>query len=57
MRARICDRCGGYYKNDNKDEFKLARMSQTASRYSKSIDLCPECQKSLASWSESVKKE
>lgn len=57
MRARICDRCGEYYKNDNKDEFKLARMSQTASRYTKSVDLCPECQKSLASWFESVKKE
>ena len=57
MRARICDRCGGYYKNDNKDELKLARMSQTASRYTKPIDLCPECQKSLASWFESVKKE
>ena len=56
MRARMCDRCGEYYKNDNKDEFKLARMSQTASRYTKSIDLCPECQKSLTNWFEHFEK-
>lgn len=58
MRARMCDRCGEYYKKDNKfiDEFRLAKISQTASRYTKSIDLCPECQKSLTYWFEHYEK-
>ena len=57
MKARICDRCGEFYENNIKDEYKITKISPTASRYSKLVDLCPKCQKSLASWFESVKKK
>lgn len=52
MKAKICDRCGNFFdlKQQETNEFKLKRINKTASRYEKSLDLCPRCQEELRQW-------
>lgn len=57
MRARQCDRCGQFYRTDNEPKYKVTEISRTASKYSKSVDLCPECCESLAKWYEQMEKK
>ena len=60
--AKICDRCGQYYKvyNEKKDKnhtngFMLANIDKYGKYYSHSpIDLCPECMESLINWRDSL---
>lgn len=52
MNAKECDRCHKFYKTNEKyPKYKLTKVNKSvASRYSKSLDLCPSCQDSLAKW-------
>jgi hypothetical protein len=52
MKAKICDRCGNFFnlQQQETNEFKLKRINKTASRYEKSLDLCPKCQEELRQW-------
>lgn len=50
MKAKICDRCKKITTELRIQEFKLIRLSPTPSRYNITLDLCPECQSSLAEW-------
>lgn len=60
MKARLCDRCKDFYEevHDFKgDIFRIKKVSQTASRYERSLDLCPKCTKELGEWmQEGMKK-
>ena len=51
MRAKICDRCNGYY-NPYKytPRLKLTGISASASRYNKPLDLCKDCEQELVEW-------
>ena len=50
MKANVCDRCKKLYVPKGLRKFKLVRVSETASRYEKSVDLCPECESELGKW-------
>lgn len=54
MKAKCCDRCGDFFplQQSEESEFKLKKINRTASRYEKSLDLCPECQEELQQWFE-----
>ena len=53
MQAKQCDRCGAFYSGERYNpQYRLTQISQTKSRYSKSLDLCPKCSNSLAEWFE-----
>ena len=56
MKAKICDRYKKVTTEIKIQEFKLIRVSQTPSRYNIVLDLCPECQSSLAEWFNSLEK-
>ena len=56
MKAKICDRCNSFYNiGGEEDKYRITRVSQTESRYSKSVDLCPLCQRELQQWFEKFK--
>jgi len=59
MLARKCDRCKEFYTYipDLPDRYKIVRVSDTASRYTKSLDLCSECEAKLKIWFENVEEE
>lgn len=53
MKAVCCDRCGTFFSLSDsrlKEGYKLKQISESASRYEKSLDICPECQKELTDW-------
>ena len=52
MKARICDRCMTFYETgqEDGDHYKIKKVSNTSSRYEKSLDLCPKCTKELTQW-------
>ena len=56
MRAKKCDRCGGFYSCYNHTpKLKLVKVTPTPSNYLKQIDLCQECEKKLVDWFENSK--
>lgn len=57
MKVLICDRCKKMYDKNNNPKYKVNKISSTASRYPKVIDLCPECEESLAEWFKEGKNE
>lgn len=58
MKAMICDLCGDFFSHPKKlPKYKLAQISETSSRYTKSMDICPKCQDDLAKWIEEKRKE
>lgn len=58
MNAKECDRCHKFYQpTGNYPKFKIAKVMATATRYSKSLDLCPTCEDSLAAWFEEFKND
>lgn len=57
MKAKQCDRCDKFYSTINEHQMKLTRISTTASRYQKQLDLCPECEADLIKWYEEGKKD
>lgn len=52
VRARQCDRCKGFYQVEFEPKYRVTKISNTASRYTKSQDLCPECAEELRKWYE-----
>ena len=60
MKALRCDRCKGFFEQKGVESgrtYKIKRVSSTASRYEKSLDLCPKCEEKLKAWMEAGKKE
>ena len=57
VKAKQCDRCGGFYKIDYVSDYRIAQIQHTSSRYTKSLDLCPECAEQLQNWFEEGKKK
>ena len=58
MRAKKCDVCGEFYEDDGKaQKYKLYGTSDTASNYSKRMDMCPICQGELTQWIEEKKHD
>ena len=58
MIAKQCDRCESFFKEETpvEDELRLYTVSNTKSKYSKRVDLCPECEKSLEEWFKVIKE-
>lgn len=50
MKAKICDRCKNFYELKFENKMRIQILKDTKSRYVKSIDLCPECQKEIMNW-------
>lgn len=61
MKARKCDRCGGFYDYTRKRDVTLNFLTECngpkTDRMSKKIDLCPKCQKKLIEWYNKVEFE
>jgi len=57
MKAKQCDRCGEFYSKTNEYHMRLARISTTASRYQRQLDLCPKCEADLIKWYEEGKED
>lgn len=63
MKAMICDRCGGFFKIENvrngvnvTDYLMVGVKTSDGHSYDKTtLDLCPECRKSLNEWIEKSK--
>lgn len=50
MKAKICDRCKNFYELKFENKVRIQTIKDTKSRYTKSIDLCPECQEAIMNW-------
>lgn len=61
MKAKQCDRCGAFFSTMNENmncRLQLLQgKSNRYSRYTKSVDLCPDCDKALLKWFEEKKNE
>lgn len=55
-KAKQCDRCDKFYPTKGEAKMRLTKLSQTASRYARTIDLCPKCEAQLIEWFEEGKK-
>lgn len=56
-KAKQCDRCFKFYPTTQVPKLRLTKLSQTASRYEQSIDLCPDCESELSAWLKEGKKK
>lgn len=58
MNAKRCDKCKRFYNKppEGANKLKLVKISETASRYTKSVDLCPDCERSLEKWFNDIEK-
>ncbi len=45
------------YEKNNNPKYKVNKISETASRYPKVIDLCKNCEESLTKWFEEGNKD
>jgi methionyl-tRNA synthetase len=50
MKAKQCDRCMAFYVPDEEPKVTVRKKAETKSRYTKSLDLCKNCQKDLIAW-------
>lgn len=50
MKARQCDRCMEFYVPDKEPKVTVRKKAETKPRYTKSLDLCENCQKDLITW-------
>ncbi len=50
MKAKICDKCKHFYELKFENKVRIQTVKDTKSRYTKSIDLCPECQEKIINW-------
>ena len=50
MKAKQCDRCKKFYSTGEEKKYKLVKVTNTTSRYTRSVDLCPKCENELQEW-------
>lgn len=53
MKAKKCDRCSSFFDGEKielPESYAVKRRSKTASRYEKTLDLCPKCTEELGTW-------
>lgn len=44
MRAKKCDRCGKFFDfTDRESKYRVISQMQSSKRYTRAMDLCPEC--------------